>query len=391
MTLEVCSLLADAHFLIRDYHMPISVSALQVYYSGVVSMPECALRDKVTELSSPRLISERDDGWETGMSILYGHSRSVNSVAYSSDGLRIVSGSDDKTVRIWDAISGTVQHTLEGHTKWVNSVAFSSDGLRIVSCSYDETVRIWDAVSGTIQHTLEGHTSSVESVAFSSDGLCIVSGSYDKTVRIWDAISGTVQHTLDGHTDWVMSVNFSPDGLRIVSGSHDNTVRIWDVISGTVQHTLDGHTRPVNSVAFSSGGLRIVSGSTDKTVRIWDANTGKIQHILQKYSPLQSLSTFLAASVLQTGWCTFSMQISRHSFIILILLTEIIIGNESTATFDLDRTEGWVFRLTNDGTCRRMCWLPHKRRDTGMIACRGQKLVIGAASGIVTILDFSHV
>jgi hypothetical protein len=72
--------------------------------------------------------------------------------------------------------------------------------------------------------------------------------------------------------------------------------------------------------------------------------------------------------------------------------TEIVIDpNESSTTFDLDRSEGWVFRLMLDGTWRRVCWLPHKRRDRGEIACWGQKVVIGAASGIVTLLDFSNV
>jgi WD40 repeat protein len=291
----------------------------------------------------------------------------------------------------WDAISGTVQYTLEGHTGGVRSVAFSSDGLRIVSGSDDKTVHIWDAISGTIQHTLEGHTDWLNSIAFSRDGLRIVSGSFDKTVRIWDAILGTVQHSLEGHTRPVSSVAFSSDGLRIVLGSYDKTVRIWDAISGTVQHTLEGHTSWVRPVAFSRDGLRIVSGSGDNTVCVWDANTGEIQHILQEYDPGQSLSTFIAASVLQNGWCTFVMHVSCHSFVILILLTEIVIGNESTATFDLDLTEGWVFRLTNDGTRRRMCWLPHQHRDRAKITSWGQKVVIGGASGIVTILDFSHV
>jgi hypothetical protein len=73
-------------------------------------------------------------------------------------------------------------------------------------------------------------------------------------------------------------------------------------------------------------------------------------------------------------------------------LTEIVIdSNESSVTFGLDPTEGWVFRFMLDGTRRRVCWLPHKRRDRGKIACWGQKVVIGAASGIVTILDFSNV
>jgi WD40 repeat protein len=193
-------LLADAHFLIRDYQIPISVSALQVYHSGVVSMPECALRKKVTDVITPHLISERDRGWETGMSILYGHSKWVYSVAYSSDGLRIVSGSRDCTVRTWDAVSGIIQHTLQGHTDPVNSVAFSSDGLRIVSSSYDHTVRIWDAILGTVQHTLEGHTDYVNSVAFSFDGSRIVSGSDDHTVRIWDANTGEIQHILQEYS-----------------------------------------------------------------------------------------------------------------------------------------------------------------------------------------------
>jgi WD40 repeat protein len=100
-------------------------------------------------------------------------------------------------MHIWDAVSGTIQHTLKSHTHPVTSVALSSDGARIVSGSWECTVRIWDAASGTVQHTMEGHISLVTSVAFSSDNLRIVSGSYDGTVRIWDANTGAMQHILE--------------------------------------------------------------------------------------------------------------------------------------------------------------------------------------------------
>jgi WD40 repeat protein len=260
-----------------------------------------------------------------------------------------------------------------------------------VSGSEDETVRIWNAVSGSIQHTLEGHTDAVRSVTFSCDGLRIVSGSSDDTVRIWDAVSGSIQHTLEGHTDLVRSVAFSCDGLRIVSGSKDQTVRIWDAVSGTIQHTLKGHTGSVFSVAFSSNGLRILSGSYDQIVRIWDANTGAMQHVFHGYQPGQNLHSFLAASTLRNGCYILNTESSLFTHY-SHPLTEIITDqSRSGTTFDLDVSEGWVFRTALDGTRQRMCWLPLRRWHYGRIASWGQKAVIGAASGIVTILDFSNV
>ena len=158
-----------------------------------------------------------------------------------------MSGSGDKTVRVWDAVSGEcVLGPLEGHTSWVSSVSFSGDGSRIVSGFLDKTVRVWDAVSGEcVLGPLEGHTSWVTSVSFSGDGSRIVSGSWDKTVRVWDAVSGEcVLGPLEGHTDRVSSVSFSGDGSRIVSGSGDKTVRVWDAVSGEcVLGPLEGHTR----------------------------------------------------------------------------------------------------------------------------------------------------
>ncbi|KAF5372434.1 hypothetical protein D9757_009930 [Collybiopsis confluens] len=206
---------------------------------------------------------------------LGGHTGGVTSVAFSPDGSKIVSGSYDETVRIWDAVAGQQLAQLGGHTGGVTSVAFSPDGSKIVSGSYDETVRIWDAVAGQQLAQLGGHTGGVTSVAFSPDGSKIVSGSYDETVRIWDAVAGQQLAQLDGHSNWVYSVAFSPDGSKIVSGSYDEPVRIWDAVAGQQLGQLDGHTGDVTSVAFSPDGSKIVSGSRDETVRIWDAVAGQ--------------------------------------------------------------------------------------------------------------------
>ena len=166
---------------------------------------------------------------------LKGHTSSVRSVAYSPDGKRIVSGSYDKTVKVWDAATGQDLLSLKGHTGGVSSVAYSPDGKRIVSGSYDKTVKVWDAATGQELLSLKGHMHSVASVAYSPDGKRIVSGSQDKTVKVWDAATGQDLLFLKGHTEVVYSVAYSPDGKRIVSGSHDNTVKVWDAPTGLDQ------------------------------------------------------------------------------------------------------------------------------------------------------------
>ena len=146
--------------------------------------------------------------------------------------------------------------------------------LRIVSTSSDKTIKIWDALTGQLVNTLTGHHRSVMSVAFSSDNSKIVSGSSDETVKIWDALSGKLINTLTGHHDWVRSVAFSPDNSKIVSGSDDKTVKIWDALSGQLINTLTGHSGFIWSVAFSPDSSKIVTRNCDNIVKIWDALTG---------------------------------------------------------------------------------------------------------------------
>ena len=140
-----------------------------------------------------------------------------------------MSGSNDRSVRVWDVSKGVELRVLEGHTRLVYSVAFSSNDMQIVSGSMDGSVRVWDVSTGVELKVLKGHTRSVNSVAFSSDGTQIVSGSNDNSVRVWDASTGVELKELKGHTGKVNSVAFSNDGTKVVSGSDDNSVRVWDV------------------------------------------------------------------------------------------------------------------------------------------------------------------
>ncbi|KZP17439.1 hypothetical protein FIBSPDRAFT_1046926 [Athelia psychrophila] len=198
----------------------------------------------------------------------------VLSVAFSPDGTKIVSGSGDKTVRVWDAVTGQAAlPPLEGHEDLVWSVAFSPDGTKIVSGSDDKTVRGWDAITGQAAlPPLEGHEDLVNSVAFSPDGTKVVSGSADKTVRVWDAVTGQAAlPPLEGHEQSVMSVAFSPDGTEIVSRSSEGTARLWDAVTGKL---LNGDYGDAPLPHHTSPDKAQMSLSLDEQDYLTDVNSG---------------------------------------------------------------------------------------------------------------------
>ena len=242
------------------------------------------------------------------------YGQGATSVAYSPDGKLIVAGTASGYARVWDALTGDLLHILKPATRLcVDSLTFSADSRHIGIGQYTGFASIWDYESGRevvilresspggitgITNAIGGITFrgiNIASVCFSPNGRRIVTSSPDPVVRVWDSATGEEVLSLKGHTKPVTSAAFSPDGKQIVTGSHDNTVKMWEADSGREIRTLTGHDDYVCSALFTAGGNRIITSSADQTIRVWDAATG-IQLGIHREQGTKGQSTLIAVS-----------------------------------------------------------------------------------------------
>jgi WD40 repeat protein len=224
--------------------------------------------------------------------VLAGHKDAVFMSAFSPDGSQVVTASDDKTARLWNAETGKELALLSGHKGKVLLVAFSPKGHRIMTASDDGTALLWDSETGRRIGVLSGHAEAVLAVSFSPDGLKLLTGSSDGTARLWKAGDNLLDKdrpiaVLSGHASSVRSAAFSSDGSQVVTASDDKTVRLWDPNSGDQIRVLKGHSKSVYSAELSPNGHTVVSASEDKTARLWDLALEKEVTVLRHRGSVQ--------------------------------------------------------------------------------------------------------
>ena len=208
---------------------------------------------------------------------LEAHTDSVYCIAVTMDNKYIISGSVDKTIRIWDLQNKIQDCILRGHSAEVKSVAVTRDSKFIVSGSFDTTIRIWDLQNKMQTHILTGHTDRVRAVAITSDNKYIVSASKDNSVRIWKLENKTIFAVMEGHTREINSVIITNDDKYVVSASDDKTIRIWSIQAKATVSVLQGHSLDVTSLAITSDGMYLISSSLDMSIRIWNFQRQKLE------------------------------------------------------------------------------------------------------------------
>ena len=220
---------------------------------------------------------------------LAGHSGEVRCLHL--DGNRLVSGSTDLTIKVWDLSisvnwsSIACRVTMVGHTDTVRCVQMDQTRDRVISASYDTTLKIWELKTGICVKTLRGHTAPV--LAIQADGDRLVSGGGDKTIRLWQLDTGYCVSVLQGHNDAVTCLTLDKDHQKIISGSLDRTIKVWSMSSHHCLKTLDwmsneGHTGVIR--CLQADDWRILSAADDKMIKVWDLETGQRLQTLKSHT-----------------------------------------------------------------------------------------------------------
>lgn len=212
---------------------------------------------------------------------LQGHSDEIYAAAFSRDGKLIATGSDDQTVRVWDANTGAALKKLTGHQWRVTSVDFVPDSDLVISASWDQTIKVWDLTAEPERIVLPAHTDAVTCMTVNEEAGLMATGARDGSVRIWQIDGMNTIHEFHDHEKPVQDVAFNDNGTRIASASWDATIRVRDLENDDPPLVLRGHTGMVLAARFVPGTSTLLTGSPDNTIRVWNTDAGKLMRVIE--------------------------------------------------------------------------------------------------------------
>lgn len=264
------------------------------------------LRRPWKEVYSERLVVERN--WRNNkykVLTLRGHSDGVMCVQFCDILKIVITGSFDKTIRVWDLNTGKEIRQLIGHSRCVRALQF--DDAKLVTGAMDNTLKIWNYNTGQCIRTLEGHTGGILSLHF--DSRIMASGSTDNTIRVWNFEAGEC-YTLLGHTEWVNSVKICYDGTSLISSSDDATIRLWDLQSRSCTKIYRGHVGQVQMALPSLHGFTHRLNQTASSIALNSSSSRNINtnnHSTNQHNEEEVKETIITPSSLTRPGCAPSL------------------------------------------------------------------------------------
>jgi small GTP-binding protein len=232
---------------------------------------------------SPRPSSQESEGGLSLRNSLRAHKGVIRKLLWSRDGQRLASAADDRSVRVWDPVSGTQLRELT-HPDRVASIAWSDDGRLIASGGQDRRIRIWNSHTGDEHSIFVGHNGPVRSIAFDPIGKYLASAGTDETIRLWDLVTGNVQEEWHGEYLLHNSISFSPDGMYLAVARQGGATDLLPVRAGGGAKTLKLHTGDVFDSAWSADASMLITASQDRTIRVYDLANELEKRVLEGHT-----------------------------------------------------------------------------------------------------------
>ena len=206
-------------------------------------------------------------------STLKGHRQAITCLAFHPFYKRLVSGSEDASIIIWECDEFSQDKSVRAHSNTVNHISFDNNGKFLGSCSSDLSIKIWNFENMTVYRTLNGHEHTVSYIEFTPDCNYLFSASRDKSIKYWEVNTGNCKKTLFGHSEWVRCVSVNFKGTLLGSSSDDEDIIIWQIDSNFNQlNTLSGHSNKIESVIFLKNEKSIINVFSSDYVQNFNKN-----------------------------------------------------------------------------------------------------------------------